>query len=164
MGYDCYVRTASGADHDNDEHYFRRSIFGGSPLADALIALGMGFEAETFAPIPLFPDADEYGVEWHEWKDETGKWHDGYIGERATEYEAEVNRVLDWHGPEIPGIPVHKICTTNDGWHVTRAECDAALHLYESAIRDGKPHPEAFRDDFVPFLRCGAQHDGFEVH
>lgn len=178
MGYDCYIRSAREpkpewpspfteeayreyAENQREweartHGYFRRSLSGGSRLADALIAMGMGFEAETFLPVPPWPDREEYGVDWNDEGD--------VVGERAKEYEAAVAAVLDWHGPEIPGIPVHKVCRSNDGWHVTREECRAALQLYEFAIRDGKGHPEAFADDFIPFLRAGAEADGFEVH
>lgn len=186
MGYDCYVRSprepkpewpesltsealetyriARDEWEERTYGYFRRSLSGGARLADALVAMGMGFDAEDFVPVPPWPDKDEYGVEFAEWKDEAGAWQDGYRGDRAQEYEAEGNRVLDWHGPEIPGIPIHKVCTSNDGWHVTREECRAALKLYESAIRDGKEHPTEFDDDFMPFLQSAAEADGFEVH
>ena len=171
MGYDCYIRGAREARPDvnwNDEasiatyrewsarNYFRRNMFGGSRLADALEAMGMGFTAETYVSPPEFPDIKAYGCDWGD---------DGEpVGERAEEYEAAVNAVLDWHGPEIPGIPVHKIAGTNDGWHVTKEEAKAALVLYEFAIRAGKPHPDAFGEDFIPFLHRAAEADGFETH
>jgi hypothetical protein len=186
MGYDCYVRsprepkpelphgfsTEQERDawyqdriewEDRTHGYFRRSMGGGAGLADALIAMGMGFEAEKWVPIPPFPMAEEYGVEYDEWQDDGGRWHDGYKGDRAKEYEADLAEHLRWHGPEIPGIPIHKICTTNDGWVVTREECRAALVLYDAAIVSGREHPDAFRDDFIPFLIAAAAADGFEV-
>jgi hypothetical protein len=165
MGYDCYIRSTSDPEpewpdpftpeayekcrvvrdewEERTHGYFRRSMSGGSRLADALVEMGMGFDAEVFVPVPPWPSREEYVVE---------------------EYDAETDRVLDWHGPEIPGIHYHKVCTSNDGWHVTREECRSALALYEFAIRDGKAHPDAFHDDFIPFLRAAAEHDGFEVH
>jgi len=170
VGYDCYTRPRAKCDdyrtwrEENPNAYFRRNLSGGSYLAEALIAAGMGFDAEQYVSVPRFPDADEYGVNYAEWKDEDGHWHAGYVGDRAGEYNAEVARVLAWHGPEIPGIPVHKVCGSNDGWHVTKEECKAALGLYERHIAKGGQHPEAFGDDFIPFLRESARGDGFEVH
>jgi hypothetical protein len=147
MGYDYYIRSPRDPQLEWPD-----------PFTDALIAMGMGFEAEDYFTVPPWPDRAEYGVQYDEW--------DGHvIGERAKEFEDAVAEVLRWRGPEIPpGIPVPKVCTSNDGWHVTREECRAALRLYEFAIRDGKTHPEAFGDDFIPFLRAAAEADGFEIN
>jgi len=166
MGYDCYVRTAAGLEYNDPKCYFRRSIFSGRPLAEALIALDMGYDPAAYGlESPDFPDSDEYGVTYEEWQDENGDWQDGYKGERAAEYEQAAQAALSWHGvADIPGIPVHKVCTSNDGWHVTKLECQAALGIYRERIAAGAEHPAAFRDDFIPFLEVAAQHDGFEVH
>lgn len=66
-----------------------------------------------------------------------------------------------WPEPSVfePGIPVHKLCS-NDGWHVTAVECLSALIIWE---RRGKPMPEEFMDDVIPFLQAAARRDGFEV-
>lgn len=172
MGYDCYVRNprekrpdvdwsneASIADYEDwsSRNYFRRNIWGIGHLRDALIEMGMGFDPSPFGvDHPAWPTPQEYGVT--DWNDEGEP-----VGGRAAEFKAAQEKVLAWHGPEIPGIPVHKFCS-NDGWHVTKVECQSAIDLYEFAIRDGKAHPEAFGEDFVPFLREAARCDGFEVH
>lgn len=182
MGYDCYIRgdgvpkrpcpdwdckePFGGEEYDawTRQYYFRRNIFGGSRLADALIDMGMGFDAYAYGQPPAWPTCEEYGVEYREWRDEVGEWQSGVVGERAEEFDAAQNAVLDWHGPEIPGIPVHKIAGSNDGWHVTREEAHSALLIYRRTLDDGKEHPEAFSDDFIPFLRSAVEHDGFETH
>ncbi|RSN26516.1 hypothetical protein DMC63_01385 [Streptomyces sp. WAC 05977] len=149
MGYDMYVRDAS---ESAENTYLRRSIFGGVPFAEALIGFGMGFDP---GPVPSFPDPDEFDLKFGD---------DGWEGERLDEFRAAVTSVLDWHGPEDKtGIPVHKVCSSNDGWHVTKAECEQALAAYRKAMADGGAHPEAFDDDVIPFLECAAAHDGFET-
>lgn len=193
MGYDYYVRSEekppspqvdwSAANYATGEGleeyrawerdwYFRRNIFGGSRLADALLDLGMGFDAHAYGRPPEWPKPEEYGVEYREEKLPDGEWECGYVGERAKEFEEASNAVLDWHGPEIPGIPIHKVAGSNDGWHVTREEAKSALLIYERALADGKTRPEVFGsgidgadgDDFIHFLRRAAAHDGFETH
>lgn len=182
MGYGCTIRGEDippcppanyecrepfgGPEYDawNRQYYFRRNMFGGSRLANALIDMGMGFDALAYGvKWPDWPSAEEYGVEHKEWLDDEGEYHSERQGERAAEFEAANNATLDWHGPEIPGIPVHKICYSNDGWHVTKEEAHAALLIYRRAIESGKGHPESFRDDFIPFLETAARHDGFET-
>jgi hypothetical protein len=176
MGYDCYVRGEEvpksprpdwdcrepfgGEEYDawTRRYYFRRNIFGGSRLAEALIDMGMGFDAYRWGRPPEWPKPEEYGVRYGD-DDE-----DEMVGERIDDYRKAEAEVLDWHGPEIPGIPTHKIAGSNDGWHVTREEAHSALLIYKRAIADGKAHPEAFSDDFIPFLREAARHDGFETH
>lgn len=182
MGYDCYIRGENvpksprpdweckepfgGEEYDawTRRYYFRRNIWGGMRLAEALVDMGMGFDAYEYGTPPAWPDPEEYGVTYQETKLPDGEWETGYVGERAKEYEAAQNAVLDWHGPEIPGIPTHKVAGSNDGWHVTREEAKSALLIYERAIAAGKAHPEIFSDDFIPFLRTAAEHDGFETH
>lgn len=157
MGYDYFVLPRATHDQPggNPHTYFERNTWGSRQLADALIATGTGFDAETWLPIPPFPEIADYGCEWND---------DGEpVGDRADEYSDILAKHLAWHGPEVPGIPIHKICTTNDGWHVTREECRSALALYELHLAAGGSHPEAFGDDFIPFLREAARRDGFEV-
>lgn len=174
MGYDCYIRgenvpKSPKCDWDCQEpfggeewaawmakYYFQRNIWGGSRLAEALIEMGMGFDAEQYGQHPAWPDMNEYGVDYND--------EGELVGERVDDYRKALDEVLDWHGPEIPGIPVHKVAGSNDGWHVTREEAQSALLIYERAIAEGKEHPAAFSDDFIPFLREAARHDGFETH
>lgn len=165
MGFDYYTRTSDGRQGYGDgEFYFRRNIFGASRLATAVVELGMGFDVFSYGlELPRFPRPEEFDVERNpEWDgDEDGipEW----IGDRAKEYRTAVDYVLDWHGiSDIPGIPVHKICYSNDGWHVTQLECEAALGIYRARIAAGDAHPEVFYDDFIPFLELCSRHEGFE--
>lgn len=172
MGYDLYLKAprqpapetdwkdeASRKEYyawqEESHSYLRRNIFGMGPVRDDMERLGMGFWAEKYVEQPAFPRHDSYGVTYND--------EDEVVGDRAKEYEKDLADHLSWHGPEIPGIPLHKFCS-NDGWHVTREECRAALHLYEEALKSGEPHPESFMDDVIPFLREAAATDGFEVN
>jgi hypothetical protein len=158
-------------DFRHEQHtYFRRNIFGMGPTRDALERLEMGFWAENWVPLPPFPSLADFGItdvddEAHYRKVQQDEpWFEyEAISDAAKNFEAATAEHLRWHGPEIPGIPLHKFCS-NDGWHVTREECQAALVRYELAIGNGEPHPEEFSDDLIPFLRAGARYDGFEVY
>lgn len=155
MGYDMYIRGAEG-DRGSDENYLRRNIWGGTHFAEALIDLGMGFNAEGTRP--AWPEPDAFGVEW----DDEGD----VVGDRAAEFRAAEDAVKDWHGddPGRKGIPVHKVAGTNDGWHVTKQECEQAVAAYREAMEAGRPHPKIFDRDAMPFLIRAAKHDGFETH
>lgn len=174
MGYDCTIRGGDVPERPRPDwdckdpiggeewtawrrqYYFRRNIFGGARLAEALVEMGMGFDAYEYGRPPEWPDPKDYGVTID---DETGE----PVGQRADDFRKANDAVLDWHGPEIPGIPVHKVAGSNDGWHVTKEEARSALLIYAKSIGKGQAHPEAFSDDFIPFLRQAARHDGFET-
>lgn len=151
MGYDMSVKGAAA----NTEHdYLRRNIFGMHPTVEAMVGLEMAF----WSPSPEFPKS---------WPDYSDCAHWDAEGEpvsgEARGYQERIQRLLATHGEcRTPGIPSHKF-TSNDGWHVTREECEQALEIYEKALANGRAHPEFFRDDVIPFLRCAAKHDGFEV-
>jgi len=170
MGYDYYARrpVTQIEDHGNDidgwgewaripGNYLRRNIWGGPRLAAAMKELGMAFEVTDYAPIPDWPRMEDFGVTYGD--------DDEYAGERVPECRKALDEVRAWHGvSDIPGIPVHKIAGSNDGWHVTALECKAALEIYHDRMVEGIPHPEIFGDDVIPFLSACADRDGFETH
>jgi hypothetical protein len=83
------------------------------------------------------------------------------LGGGAADYEAALARLLSAHGHTgEPGIPLHKL-RTNLGWHVTAAECAAAVRAFDELA---EPPPAVFGPRLVPFLRAAADGDGFEVH
>lgn len=105
-------------------------------------------------PPPRFPLWAVYGVSDF---DSAGR----PLGGRARDYEAELERILSWHGATLlEGIPVHKL-SSNLGWHVTADECAAAVRAFEGW---GGERPSVFGERLMPFLRVGMGFDGFEVH
>lgn len=172
MGYDYYARQPSEVRpeyerstheertkwYDNPGNYLRRNMWGGSSLADAMVDLGMAYEVEEYVARPEWPTPDDYDVVWNDDAED-------YVGQRADEFRQALADHLSWHGvSDIPGIPVHKIAESNDGWHVTALECRAALDIYRQKMSEGAPHPDIFRDDVIPFLEHCAATDGFETH
>ena len=145
MTYDLYVRDLSVGCADAALHPGHGSMW---ELVEDAVALGMAFHSAA----PAFPD-------------DPGDEHVGFEGDREVgrtdvgrAYVERKQAALSAHGGDVAGIPAHKL-RSNHGWHVTRAECLAALASYDKAAT----HPASFRDDLIPFLRCAAEHDGFEV-
>ncbi|HEX5117996.1 MAG TPA: hypothetical protein VFW65_22670 [Pseudonocardiaceae bacterium] len=117
----------------------------------AMTTLGMVVDA---GPPPKFPMWAVYGVSDF---DSAGR----PLGGRAGDYEAALARILSHHGrTDRPGIPLHKL-RTSLGWHVTAAECAAAVATFDAW--PGEP-PAALGARLVPFLRAASARDGFEVH
>lgn len=172
MGYGYYARQPSEpypayeySTHeecmswcDNPNNYLRRNLWGGCKLAAAMVELGMAYEVEQYIALPEWPDVSDYDVVWSDDAND-------YVGQQADAFRQALVDHRSWHGvSDIPGIPVHKIAGSNDGWHVTALECQAALGIYRQKISEGVSHPDVFRDDVIPFLKHGASTDGFETH
>lgn len=122
-----------------------------SRIVTAMTDLGMVVDG---GPPPRFPLWAVYGVSDF---DSVGR----PLGGRARDYESALARILSWHGnTDADGIPVHKL-SSNLGWHVTAAECQAAIRALH---RHGKEPPSVFGEELLPFLQGAAAHDGFEVH
>jgi hypothetical protein len=133
------------------EHYLRRNIFGMGEQRELWERAGIGFwPVAERGKYPRAPEELEY--------------QDGELtGPGAVEYRAALITHLRSTGDERPGIPLDKFCS-NDGWWVTKAECASALKLWEA---NGRPEVDRFGDrvfnDTIPFLRAGADHEGFRV-
>lgn len=122
-----------------------------------LVVLMLSWEMAVDAgPAPKFPLWAVYGVSDF---DSAGR----PVGERATDYETALARILSGHGrTDREGIPVHKL-STNLGWHVTAAECAAAIRCFNAGVAAGQD-ATVFGKKLIPFLRAAAAGDGFEVH
>lgn len=153
MGYELYVPNAP--DQEAATRIERGFSLGTTRLCQAMIELGMAHPSA----VPEFPDDDH--LDRGDFRDEEPVTYRA----RAYMQALELTRVdHGTHGDErLPGIPVHKLASGDD-WHVTAQECDEALAAYESATIAGTPHPDAFADDVVPFLRTAARYGGFRVH
>lgn len=154
MGYDCYTVDAAGENAKCDDlrhgdHYYRRSIFGMLPQAERLVAAGLAYwSVGSPGDWPERPENLQYDED-----------SDSWVGSGAEAFMAAQHAYLKDTHDERPGIAAYKLCGSNDGWWVTRAECQSALQLWEKA---GRPVVDEY-DDTIPFLQAGADHDGFRV-
>jgi len=156
MGYDMYFRGKRFT--DGDEVCFRLNIFGMARFADYMAERGMIFEAGQHPPFPEGGWDAHYRLRWPEdYKDEPTTLSDEQIKALA----AQVDEVLAWHGPEVPGIPAHKF-GSNDGWIVTPAECEAAWRLGKD--QPAPPDHEEYWAKWLDYLHRAASNGGFEVH
>jgi hypothetical protein len=160
MGYDMSTVDENGnsvrdcEDPEHGEHYWRRNIGGGGAQAQRLVDAGMGYWSGP-PPGVTWPEIE--GAEFGEYDDDLE--HAPPLNEAANEQLAATMAYLKATWDERPGIAVYKLCNTNDGWWVTKAECESALKLWEQA---GKPEVDNYGDT-IPFLRAGADHGGFRV-
>lgn len=177
MGYDMYVThvldaveagTADSADlftHE-DNNYLRRSIWDIGALREALITTGAGFDVAEYGFAPpnawlgiagedcfAFPDPADYGLT---------PTDDGLAGNRLHEFVAAQHQVLTQHGPrDVPGIPVYPKLASNDGWWVTKIECQAAVAIIGRWLAHHGSSPEqaitAARDRDAELAQSGTQ-------
>lgn len=160
MGYDMYFRDGT----EGDEGYFRLNIWGMPWCVQEMHQRGMVFDAGEYPPWPEYADfgvtqAQVEIIAYPDFPSDTGLT--GEEDAAARKYLAARDAVLSWHGPEIPGIPLHKL-GSNDGWIVLPAECEAAASI-------GHKHPPpAQRADlwerWLDYLDRARSHGGFEVH
>jgi hypothetical protein len=147
-------------DPAHGEHYWRRNIGGGGAQAQRLVDAGMGYWSDAPNHTP-WPEPKDYGLVQnpeYDFDDDPRQW----VGdpEKIAELEAATFTLLKATYSETPGIAVYKLCSTNDGWWVTKAECASALAIWE---QKGCPDVDDGYGDTIPFLRAGAAHEGFRV-
>src|SRR4051812_4444739 len=164
MGFDMTTadkaakKVSASDDPSNAENYCRGSIGGGGPQAQLLVDAGMGYWSE---PTGDWPKPEDYSLTVNPDYD-YGEDSRQYLGEPGDieRFWAAHTAHLKATYSETPGIAVYKLCGTNDGWWVTKAECASALKLWEKA---GEPDVDNGNGDTIPFLRAGADHGGFQV-
>lgn len=159
--------------------YFRLNIHGMGIYRDLMDRFGMVFDD---IPHPDWPKADDYGVTNEQvWATENPEDYPEEFAsltpedmEKVNAVLAEKTRVLAWHGnADTPGIPFHKF-SSNDGWLVLPAECEAAVRIWEMAVKErGEDSVLAEVERFtkntdywlawIEYLRGAARHGGFEV-
>lgn len=150
--YELEMRAADGSGPPSVTVSYRPRRM--SRVITAMLELRMSVES---GPPPRFPLWAVYGVSDF---DSRGR----PMGGRAEDYQAELEKILSWHGhTNEAGIPEHKL-RTNLGWHVTAAECAAAVVRFDEWCGSGEPSPSVFGEQLIPFLRAAAKADGFEVH
>lgn len=156
MGYDMNYRDGKSTDL-GEEGYFRLNMSGMYWARQEMQERKMIFWADE----PSWP---EYPGEWIRKLKYPGEYPDVVLTpEQEREgkaYIAACEATREWHGPEVPGIPGHKLCS-NDGWVVLPAECEAAVRL----ARESGP-PEQYADvweRWIAFMERSRRHGGFEV-
>src|SRR5262245_58702825 len=141
MGYDMSVVDEKGEsigrndcdDPTHGDHYWRRSIFSGGSQAEPLVEAGMAYWPRANFRVPAkWPEDKE--AEFGEYDEDTDECPP--LNEAARNLRAEMDTYLKATYDERPGIAAYKLCQSNDGWWVTKAECESALKLWEAA---GKP-------------------------
>lgn len=169
IGYDMYVVDDAGnnvsgltlPECGHETHYWRRNLSGGVRQAEEFIKAGMG----AWGPDDVWLEADKKGFPALPAGVTRDDEADGYVGEGAAEYTAALHAYLRDPRGVTHGIPVYKLTNTNDGWWVTKEECEHALLLWEAA---GQPVVDDFGygayGDTIPFLRAAADHGGFRVY
>jgi hypothetical protein len=175
MGYDMYWRKCE----DGEDGYFRLNIFGMSRYCDFMAEFGMAFND---APHPVWPKTEDYGITDEDyWAVEEPEDYQDRLKTmtpetfaKVAEYQTAMTQVLTWHGvADTPGIPLHKF-STNDGWIVLPAECEAAVKAWQAYCnkhgeatalkRVGEPERQDYWKQWIAYLSAAAKHDGFEVH
>lgn len=158
MGYDMHVVDEQGKNVKCDNDYWRRNIFGSTQQAEKLVELGMAsWPTERRGEFPQRPDHIEEAYAKARAADDWDYEH--------PDYTAVLFPYLKARNGATVGINAAKLCDTNDGWWVTREECQEALKVWEAS---GKPPVDDFGrgplGDTIPFLQAAAEHHGFRVY
>ncbi|WP_062516473.1 hypothetical protein [Demequina gelatinilytica] len=139
MGYN--YRAVQG------EASYDANIALGTRLADIMFDLGAGHDSQA----PPAPSAEAWAAIPDHDDDENG-------------YLEGLDRLTSPHGDGPPGIPLHKIDGSNDGWLVTEQEIRDAL-----AVIDASPPPALegrmaeFWTAWVEFMRAASTKGGFRT-
>lgn len=161
MGFDMNVVNEDGTTVNREtcpNNYWRRNISGGVAQAEKLVALGMA-SWPTSEP-GRFPDRPAHTDVAYE----QAEADENYDYEHP-DYAAILFPYLRDRRDATVGINAAKLCGSNDGWWVTREECQEALTAWEAA---GKPAVDDFGSgpigDTIPFLTAAAEHHGFRIY
>ena len=164
MSFHLVPRMREGQNRDIPA--FHINNFGMSVLYDLLQELDAINQQAEDPDFPEDPGAEHFDPDTGEPIDEVGR-----------RYAEECERLLAYRPEDDPRPPGHKFWS-NDGWIVTREECQALLkHLQHmkleqihSVFRRNSIPPQSFRPwageiyEFVSFIRaCAEEADGFTV-
>lgn len=152
---------------DADRSYFRLNVWGMSHCCDVMASLGMLTGEEA----PRFPRLEEFGL------DEYPEGPADYDGEEQAKDEAEltdagrrylaaVDTTLTFEPVPVRGIPVGKF-STNDGWLVTPAQCEAALAAWNAqpeAVRGRIEGEIKWWASWIAYLTYAQGRGGFRVN
>jgi hypothetical protein len=130
------VHAAYQALREAERSYFRLNGSGMGWAYSVMEQFGMVFDDPSERP--EWPKPEDYGTSYDDVdalespEYYPGKQWDDEALRAAVAYKQEQDKVLSWHGVEIPGIPLHKF-SSNDGWIVLPAEAEAAVRIWKQA-------------------------------
>lgn len=178
------VDMASRALDAADVNYFRLNISGMGRYCDIMSSFrndyfGMLKDCDP-GPFPVKPDDltwddvnathPEYGAE--DYADHLAAMTPETLA-RAKEHRAAIEAHLRAHDADTPGMAIHKLYGSNDGWLVTPGEIKAALKVYDETPDDKRDailaehglvdDKLAYWQSWIAFLRRAANHGGFRV-
>lgn len=149
-------------------NYYRLNIWGMSSCQDFMLEREMVYLSSS----PDFPDPSEapgVGVFPTPEDFETGEKYEAAAEEWEEKYAALIQPILEAHPEGGDTIPIHKF-GSNDGWHVTEAECAAAVAAARASglpeptvIEDGIEVPVQWWASWVDFLDRASTRGGFTV-
>lgn len=157
-GWDAYDKA--------DRSYFRLNVRGMSRCCDLMATLGM----LTFEEAPDFPRLEEFGLTDYP---EDPADYDGEEREKAEKeltdggrrYLDAIEAALAFEPVPVRGIPVGKF-SSNDGWLVTPAQCEAALSAWQAQPEAARTHVTGgieWWDSWIAYLTYAKDRGGFRV-
>jgi hypothetical protein len=174
------VHAAYAAMRDAERSYFRLNMFGMGRYCDLMSRIGMTFDDPSDRPD--WPEPEDYGTTYDEIEQVENRedYPDVMFADeqlrRIAAYRDARDRLLSWHGVEVPGIPDHKF-SSNDGWIVLPAECEAAVRIWRQFVSDEGDEEAAviiagvlgdkgmdYWLKWIAYLASAVNHGGFEVH
>lgn len=159
MGYDMYF--AAGYERrweERDESaYFRLNIGGMRVAVGFMRELDMVFDASNV------PTRDEWLA--------IPPYIDDENGDGGPEHREAIDALVGRLAPdERPGIPEHKLFSSNDAWWVRPIEILGALHQYRQAVADNPERVAKVVDgctwwgEWIDYIeRAARDGDGFRV-
>lgn len=144
---------------------FRLNIWGMSRCCELMDRLGM----LTSENAPRFPSPSEYNLD--EWPEDPADYEGeeraaAEAADNGRRFLAAVQAVTDYEPQPVRGIPAVKF-STNDGWLVTPAQCEAALAAYEAApaaVRGAVEAEATWWPRWIAFLSYAKDRGGFCVN
>lgn len=150
-----------------DRSYFRLNIWGMSHCRDVMASLGMLTSEEA----PSFPRLEEFGLTDYpddpaDYDGEERARAEAELTDSGRQYLAAVEAALAFEPVPVRGIPAGKF-SSNDGWLVTPAQCQAALAAWQQWTDDTRARVEGeieWWDRWIGFLTYAKDRGGFHVN
>ncbi|MEU7381516.1 hypothetical protein AB0A91_16240 [Streptomyces sp. NPDC042207] len=150
-----------------DRSYFRLNIWAMSCCCDVMASLGMLTPEEA----PSFPRLEEFGITDYpedpaDYDGEERAKAEAELTDGGRQYLAAVKAALAFEPVPVRGIPAGKF-SSNDGWLVTPAQCEAALAAWRAqpdAVRARVEGEIEWWARWVAYLTYAQGRGGFRVY